>query len=108
MSTLSQPTSSSYRPSPPVGCRSSPVGHSSSTSSSSFSSSSSSTTDSLSIGVADVPLQVEVVRGDDPANVVDMYTCLFSDLHVSQPFDKFTMGVLRTLNVAPTQIHPNT
>jgi len=37
-----------------------------------------------------------------------MYTCLFSDLHVSLPFDKFTMGVLRALNVAPTHIHPNT
>ena len=31
-----------------------------------------------------------------------MYTCLFSDLHVSLPFDKFTMGVLQALNVAPT------
>ena len=37
-----------------------------------------------------------------------MYTCFFSDLHVSLPFDKFTMGVLRALNVVPTQIHPNT
>jgi len=37
-----------------------------------------------------------------------MYICLFSDLYVSLPFDKFTMGVLRALNVAPTQIHPNT
>jgi len=37
-----------------------------------------------------------------------MYTCFFSDLHVSLPFDKFTMGVLRALNVAPTQVHPNT
>ena len=37
-----------------------------------------------------------------------MYTCLFSDLHVSLPFDEFTMGVLRALNVAPTQIHLNT
>ena len=39
------------------------------------------------------------------------FTCtpvLFSDLHVSLPFDKFTMGVLRALNVAPTQVHPNT
>ena len=35
-----------------------------------------------------------------------MYTCFFSDLHVSLPFDKFTMGVLRALNVAPTQVHP--
>jgi len=37
-----------------------------------------------------------------------MYTCLFADLHVSPPFDKFTMGVLWALNVAPTQILPNT
>ncbi len=37
-----------------------------------------------------------------------MYVCFFSDLHVSLPFDKFTMGVLRALNVAPTQVHPNT
>ena len=27
---------------------------------------------------------------------------------MSFPFDKFTMGVLRALNVAPTQIHRNT
>jgi len=37
-----------------------------------------------------------------------MYTCFFSDLHVSLPFDTFMMGVLRSLNVAPTQVHPNT
>jgi len=37
-----------------------------------------------------------------------MYTCFFFDLHVSLPFAKFTMGVLRALNVAPTQVHPNT
>ena len=37
-----------------------------------------------------------------------MYTCFFSDLHVSLPYNKFTMGVLRALNVAPTQVHPNT
>ena len=37
-----------------------------------------------------------------------MYTCFFFDLHVSLPFDTFTMGVLRVLNVAPTQVHPNT
>jgi len=45
--------------------------------------------------------------GIDPPSFY-MYSCLFSDLHVSLPFDKFTMGVLRALNVAPTQIHPNT
>jgi len=37
-----------------------------------------------------------------------MYSCLFSDLHVSLPFDSFTMDILQTLNVASTQLHPNT
>jgi len=37
-----------------------------------------------------------------------VYSCLFSDLHVALPFDDFTKGVLRTLNVAPSQLHPNT
>jgi len=36
-----------------------------------------------------------------------MYSTLFVDLHVTLQFDNFTMGVLRTLNVAPTQLHPN-
>ena len=36
-----------------------------------------------------------------------MYSCLFADLHVSLPFDAFTAGVLKELNVAPTQLHPN-
>ena len=31
-----------------------------------------------------------------------MYSCLFSDLHVSLPFVAFTAGVIRELNVAPT------
>jgi len=48
MSTLSRPTSSSDPRSPPPARPSS----------------SSSATDSLSVRVADVPLQVEVVRGD--------------------------------------------
>jgi len=37
-----------------------------------------------------------------------IYSCQFSNLHVVLPFDDFTMGVLRTLNVAPSQLHPNT
>ena len=203
MSSRSRPTSSSSghtssspgRPLSPPGRPISPVGQPSS-STSSFSSSS--TADSLSVGVAEVPPQVEVVRGDDPAIAVDrldslpvvapladrsssppmvvpiedlgwvdprvveisfsydtedvvtefllkhpvlkpgvhshyfsvvpcgsaervcmgrpgagppffyMYICFFSDLHVTLPFDEFTMGVLRVLNVAPTQVHPNT
>ncbi|QCD78931.1 hypothetical protein DEO72_LG1g2567 [Vigna unguiculata] len=36
-----------------------------------------------------------------------MYMCHFSQLHVRLPLDDFTMGVLRELNVAPTQLHPN-
>jgi len=36
-----------------------------------------------------------------------MYMCHFSQLHTWLPFDKFTMGVLRLMNVAPTQLHPN-
>ena len=175
---------------PPLGDPSSPVGHSSSressdSSSSSSSSSSSFTTDPASVGVAEAPPQVEVVRKDAPTNAVDqsgsplmvipledlswvdprvmdissaygteesvakvflkqpvlkaeeysshfsilpcgaaervcmgrpgfgppffyMYTCFFVDLFVSLPFDEFTMGVIQTFNVAPTQVHPNT
>jgi len=36
-----------------------------------------------------------------------MYMCHFSQLHVRLPLDDFTMGVLRALNVAPTQLHLN-
>ncbi|QCD82377.1 Transposase putative [Vigna unguiculata] len=36
-----------------------------------------------------------------------MYMCHFSQLHIRLPFDEFTMGVLQLLNVAPTQLHPN-
>jgi len=36
-----------------------------------------------------------------------MYMCHFSQLHVRLPLDDFAMGVLCALNVAPTQLHPN-
>jgi len=36
-----------------------------------------------------------------------MYATLVTDLHVCVSFDDFTMGVLRVLNVAPSQLHPN-
>ena len=36
-----------------------------------------------------------------------VYCCMFNDSFVPMPFDEFTMGVLRLLNVAPTQLHPN-
>ncbi|KAL2324948.1 hypothetical protein Fmac_024006 [Flemingia macrophylla] len=36
-----------------------------------------------------------------------VYDCWFRDLHVKLPFDDFIMSVLRMLNMAPTQLHPN-
>jgi len=36
-----------------------------------------------------------------------VYSTLFADLKVILPFDEFTMDVLRFLNLAPTQLHPN-
>jgi len=36
-----------------------------------------------------------------------MYACMFMKLHVRLSFDEFTIGVLRMLNVAPTQLHLN-
>jgi len=64
MSSLSRPTSSSSTAPSPLPVRSS-------SSLSSSSSSGSSITDSLSAGVVQVPHPVEVVRGDDSANVVE-------------------------------------
>ena len=37
-----------------------------------------------------------------------MYSFLFSDLHVSLPFDTFMVDVLQALNVVQSQLHPNT
>jgi len=36
-----------------------------------------------------------------------MDVCFFTNSYVHLPFDEFTMGVLRVLNVAPTQLYPN-
>ena len=47
-------------------------------------------------------------RSSSETHFFFIYSCLFSDLHVALPFDDFTMGVLRALNVAPSQLHPNT
>ncbi|WVY92617.1 hypothetical protein V8G54_031705 [Vigna mungo] len=35
------------------------------------------------------------------------YSCLFFDMHLRLPFIEFQIDVLRTLNVAPSQLHPN-
>jgi len=37
-----------------------------------------------------------------------VYSYIFSDLHVVLPFDEFTMDILQSFNVAPSQLHPNT
>ena len=36
-----------------------------------------------------------------------VYMCHFSQLYIRLPFDDFTMGVLRLVNVAPAQLYPN-
>lgn len=36
-----------------------------------------------------------------------VYATFFEQLHIRVPFTKFQMGVLRPLNVAPLQLHPN-
>jgi len=46
-------------------------------------------------------------RGKKAKDFFYFYSCLISDIHVCFPFDEFTMEVLCVLNVAPTQLHPN-
>ncbi|KAL2329820.1 hypothetical protein Fmac_017401 [Flemingia macrophylla] len=67
------------------------------------------------------PIQVHICRSDDypypdfvfldtakfPLPSFYVYDCWFRDLEVKLPFDDFILSVLRTLNVAPTQLHPN-
>lgn len=36
------------------------------------------------------------------------YCCFFYDMYVRLPLTTFEIDVLKTLNVAPTQLHPNT
>ena len=46
-------------------------------------------------------------RGEGRKDFFYFYSCLFSDIHVRFPLDGFIMEVLGILNVAPTQLHPN-
>lgn len=48
-------------------------------------------------------------HGEDMAggNCFYIYLCLFYDLYVRLPFTGFQMDILRILNVAPSQLHPN-
>ena len=44
---------------------------------------------------------------NSPQDFFYIYTCLFTDLHITLPFDEFKIGVIRILNIAMTQFHPN-
>ena len=46
-------------------------------------------------------------RENAPIDFFYVYSTLFVDLKVTLSFDEFTMDVLRFLNIAPTQLHPN-
>ncbi|KOM41485.1 hypothetical protein LR48_Vigan04g168300 [Vigna angularis] len=46
-------------------------------------------------------------RGNYPTDFFYVYATMFKDLKVLLPFSDFQMGILRMLNVAPTQLHPN-
>jgi len=46
-------------------------------------------------------------REEGESDFFFMYSAFFTDVHVRLPLDEFTMGVLRILHVAPTQLHPN-
>ena len=46
-------------------------------------------------------------REDSEFDFFFMYSSFFTDVHVRLPLDEFTIGVLPILNVAPTQLHPN-
>jgi len=46
-------------------------------------------------------------RGGHDHDFFYIYPCMFTDSIVRLPFDEFTIGVLRPLNVVPTQLHLN-
>jgi len=46
-------------------------------------------------------------RGSWPTDFIYMYAWVMKDSCVMIPFDNFCSGVLRTLNVALSQLHPN-
>ncbi|BAT82093.1 hypothetical protein VIGAN_03205000 [Vigna angularis var. angularis] len=46
-------------------------------------------------------------RGNYPTDFFYVYATMFKDLKVLLPVSDFQMGVLRKLNVAPTQLHLN-
>ena len=63
--------------------------------------------DALYVDICDMTDRVCHGRENAPHDFFFVYSTLFSHLHVSLPFDDFTVSILRILNVAPTQLHPN-
>jgi len=46
-------------------------------------------------------------QGSSPDPFFFMYAKVFRDSHLQLPFNEFSIEVLKALNVAPTQLHPN-
>lgn len=46
-------------------------------------------------------------KGSSAEDFFFVYTTLFEHPHIKVPFTNFQMGVLRALNFAPSQLHPN-
>jgi len=46
-------------------------------------------------------------RGSSSVEFFFLYDKVVKDSRLQLPLDKFSIGVLRALNVAPTQLHPN-
>jgi len=46
-------------------------------------------------------------RGSSPVDFFFLYAKVIKDSRLRLPLDEFSTGVLRALNVAPTQLHPN-
>ena len=64
-------------------------------------------TEALSVDICGVTDRVCHGRENAPHDFFFVYSTFFSHLHMSFPFDDFTVNVLKILNVAPTQLHPN-
>ncbi|QCD86781.1 hypothetical protein DEO72_LG3g1307 [Vigna unguiculata] len=70
---------------------------------------------SSGVGTSGMPMEgVREVREDPPEELEESnwpakggYGWVAADRHIRLPFDDVTMGVLRALNVAPTQLRPN-
>lgn len=46
-------------------------------------------------------------KDDSVTDFFFAYSCMFYDMYVRLPFSVFQVDVLRMLNVAPSQLHPN-